>query len=381
MKYILKLFVALFMVAALFSACDKVDDLPVYSDGSAPVLSSSKSTVAVIPADSSNTAISFSWTNPQFAQDTAKYKYVLQVDSAGRNFSKAASKVVTGSLGTSLTGKELNNMLLAFGFEFNKAYDVDVRVIASYGNNNQQLTSNTIKLKATPYKVPPKVALPGTQHLYITGGATDFDWSNPSVMPAIRELTRLDETTWGGIFHLSGGSNYLLLQQGGNWDDKYSVDNATNPTAEAGSFNFKTPNDFPANVAGGAGWYKMIYDFQQGKYTATKVNNALSTDLYITGGATPGGWVNNPPAAQKFTQVTNGVFELTIALAPGGEYKFLNTSGQWQPQFGGSSATGGTFGSNYGGGNDPANIPTPAVAGNYKITVNFIAGTYSVVKV
>jgi hypothetical protein len=76
--------------------------------------------------------------------------------------------------------------------------------------------------------------------------------------------------------------------------------------------------------------------------------------------------------------LSSGVFEITIALQPGLLYKFLDTNGQWQPQFGGTSATGGTLGSNYGGGNDPDAIPTPAVAGNYKIVVNFITGTYTV---
>jgi starch-binding outer membrane protein SusE/F len=50
----------------------------------------------------------------------------------------------------------------------------------------------------------------------------------------------------------------------------------------------------------------------------------------------------------------------------------LSISGQWQPQFGGSSATGG--------GNDPDAIPTPAIAGNYKINVNFHKNKYTVTK-
>ena len=200
-------------------------------------------------------------------------------------------------------------------------------------------------------------------------------------MPAVRELTRLDETTWAGIFNMNGGE-YLLLQSAGNWDDKYSVTNSGSPapTAEGGTFGFKSPDNFKGNFSTGAGWYKLVYDFQQAKYSGVKVANPLSPDLYITGSATPSSWVNNPPATQKFTQITNGVFEITMAFVPGQEYKFLNTSGQWQPQFGGSSATGGTFGSNYGSGSDPANIPTPAVAGNYKINVNFITGVYTVTK-
>lgn len=381
MKYFLKLFVAITCFATIFTACDKVDDLPVYSNGTETVLTGSKATVAPTATDSLTQVVSFSWTNPDYSADSATFKYTLQIDTSSA-FTHPVNRIVSGALSTSLTGKELNNILLGYNFAFNVPRDVFVRLISSYANNNEQRFSNTLKINATAYKVPPKIALPATLRLFITGGGTEFGWSNPNPMPAVRELTRIDETTWGGIFNMNGGE-YLLLQSAGNWDDKFSVSNASvpAPTAETGTFGFKLPDNFHGNFVAGSGWYKMIYDFQAGKYTASKVANALSPDLYITGSATPGGWSNTPPAPQKFTPVTNGVFEITIALAPGQEYKFLTTSGQWQPQLGGTSATGGQMGSNYGGGNDPANIPTPAVAGNYKIVVNIITNTYTVTKV
>ncbi|MBC7383681.1 MAG: hypothetical protein H7296_11935 [Bacteroidia bacterium] len=59
--------------------------------------------------------------------------------------------------------------------------------------------------------------------------------------------------------------------------------------------------------------------------------------------------------------------------------KFLSSNGNWQPQFGGRSATGGTLGANYGGGGDPDAIPI-ATTGSYKINVNFITAKYTVTK-
>jgi len=70
----------------------------------------------------------------------------------------------------------------------------------------------------------------------------------------------------------------------------------------------------------------------------------------------------------------------SMAFTSGKYYKFLSTLNQWQPQYGGSSATGGDFSANMGGGNDPDAIPTPSVAGNYKVTLNFKTGKYTVVK-
>ena len=106
--------------------------------------------------------------------------------------------------------------------------------------------------------------------------------------------------------------------------------------------------------------------------------------LYITGSAMPSDWTNSPPAAQKFTKVSNTEYFIIVPLAPGKEYKFLSTLTQWQPQYGTTNGTGtelgGDIGYNLGSGSDPASIKTPADAGPYKITVNFKTGRYTVVK-
>ena len=109
-----------------------------------------------------------------------------------------------------------------------------------------------------------------------------------------------------------------------------------------------------------------------------------SGELYITGNAVASDWTNSPPATQKFTKISNTLYEIVIPLMTGSgqQYKFLSTPGAWQPQYGGSSATGGDLGYNMGlpGQSDPAAIPAPATAGNYKITVNFKTGKYTVVQ-
>lgn len=103
-------------------------------------------------------------------------------------------------------------------------------------------------------------------------------------------------------------------------------------------------------------------------------------ELYATGDGTPSGWTNNPPLAQKCTKLSLTEYTITMNLVPGFYYKFLSTLTQWQPQYGGKEANGGDFSANMGGGSDPDAIPTPAVAGSYKITLNFVSGKYTVVK-
>lgn len=386
MKHIFRLLTMFTLLAGFFISCDKVDDLPQYGLGKAPVLSASTASVAATAVDSNNTAITFSWTSPQYAQDASLYKYIIQLDSTNRGFSKAVSKTVTGTLNGAYIAKELNAILVdKFGFAYNTPYDIDVRVISSYGNNNERYTSNTLKIRVTPYVTPPKVTPPTTNRLFIVGNATPGSWTNPVPLPN-QELSRIDSVTYGCILNLNGSAEYLLLPVNTNtWNAKYAVQNNSIPGLSAGGdfgFHLDPDPNFNSNFPGpsASGWYKMVYDFQLGKFTVTPFANALAQDLYITGDATPSNWTNTPPAGQKFTRLNNCEYEITMAFVPGKFYKFLSVSGQWQPQFGGSSATGGNLGANYGGGSDPDGIPTPAIAGNYKIRVNFVSNKYTVTK-
>ena len=375
MRAIFNIFLLITGVTGLLNSCDKAEVLPFFENGTAPVLSASANAIAPLPADSNNVALTINWTHPKYATDSASIKYTIEIDSSGKNFSNPFTKIVTGNLSASYIAKELNNMLLARGYAFNVPVDMDVRVTSSYANNNERLSSNILKIKMTPYKIPPKVALPAAGKLFIVGGATPGGWTNPVPAPA-QELTRLNETTWGAILNLTGGQSYLLLPVNGDWGTKFGAigaNNSNNPTGDDFKLN---GGDLIAPVT--TGNYKILVDFQTGKFTVTSVANAMPSDLYITGDATAGGWVNNPPANQKFTRISNAVYEITVPFVSGKFYKFLSSSGNWQPQFGGSSSTGGTLGANYGGGNDPASIPTPAAAGNYKITVNFLTNTYTV---
>jgi starch-binding outer membrane protein SusE/F len=118
------------------------------------------------------------------------------------------------------------------------------------------------------------------------------------------------------------------------------------------------------------------------KFTATPYQDPskLPVDLYITGDATPSGWTNSPPPSQKFTYLGGKKYEIVMDFVPGKLYKFLTKLGAWQPQYGSSSPTGGALGLNDGTGSDPDAIPTPAVAGTYKISVNLGNQTFAVEK-
>ena len=384
----------IFLIAAgviFFAGCDKKDTLATHQEGTASVLSASSNIVWALPADSNSTILTLNWTDPQFATDAANYKYVIEIDSTGKNFAKAYTTTVIGKLTTSFTAKELNSFLLARGYAFNVPVDMDVRLKSSYGNNNDLKLSNVLKIKMTPYKPVPKVALPTSGRLFIVGNGTAggdaTGWNNPVPVPT-QEFSRLDETTWGGVFQLTGGKSYLLLPTNNNvWDIKFGGTGGNNSNNVDGD-NFKVGgSDLKTPAADGM--YKIIFDFQQGKFTVTPYTGTLASTLFIVGDATPDGWTNPAPAlpSQTFTRVNSSLFELTIPLNAGKSYLFLPVAGSWADKYGGMGGnnTNNVNGDDFKfGGSD---MKAPAVAGTYKISVNFAAsntagasGRFTVVK-
>lgn len=356
-----------------FTSCDKADTLPLYGTGVAPMLTASTTTVAPAPSDSDKVALTLSWTTPNYATDSSNYKYVIEFDTTGRNLSNARTVTVTGTRTRSFTAKELNTILLSYGYAFNIPVDMDVRVTSSYANNNEKITSNTVKIKMTPYKVPPKIALPTTGKLYLVGDASAGGWNNPVPVPS-QEFAKLDETTWAGIFNLTGGKEYLVLPLNGDWGHKFSVANKSLAGLSAGGdFGYDLSDNFPGPAT--SGLYKIVLDFQSGKFTVTPYTSVLPANLFIVGDATAGGWNNPVPVpSQQLTRVNSSVWEITLPLTGGKEYLLLPVNGDWSHKYAvpNKSVTdlwkGGEFGYDLGD-----NFPGPPASGTYKITVNFAA--------
>ena len=384
MKYLSKIILLFGITSTMMLACTKENALPIYTTGNATTLSSSKSVIAVAVADSNLAAVTFSWSNPNYTTDSATVKYVLEIDSTGRNFSKSVKMTVIGARMMSLTGKELNNILLGFGFNFNVAYDVDVKLTSSYGNNNDIKVSNTIKVKATPYLIPPKVAPPTSGKLFIVGSASTGGWNNPVPTPT-QEFARLDNTTFVGVFDLAANNEYLILPVNGDWSQKYATPNNTLPGISAGGdFQYYTSGGDNFKSQGTTGKFLITMDFQRGKFTCVPFTGPnLATNLFIVGDATPGGWNNPVPVpSQQFTRLNSCQFQINSLALPGtGSYLLLPVNGDWSNKYAVANnslaglAAGGTFGYNL---ND--NIPGPTVAGNYKIEVNFATAKFKTTK-
>lgn len=318
MKLSVKIIFGFLMLALAFTACHKVAELPSYKNGVSPVLSSNVTATTPATADSLKTAVTFSWTNPAYAADTSTIKYIVQIDSSGRNFAKAVSRTIIGKMNTSFLARELNDILLGFGFNFNTAYDMDVRVISSYNNNNEPYISNTVKMKMTAYKVPPKVVPPSSKTLFIVGNATAGGWNNPVPVPG-QQFTRVDSVTYQGTFNLVAGGEYLLLPVNGSWDHKFSVANKTVGGLNAGGdFGADLNDNIPGPSA--PGLYKIVVDFQRGKFTVTPVKTF--TQLYVPGNYQ--GW--DPPTAPTIASANaDGNYQGYINIPANTNYEFKFT--------------------------------------------------------
>jgi hypothetical protein len=112
------------------------------------------------------------------------------------------------------------------------------------------------------------------------------------------------------------------------------------------------------------------------------VEAPVANSLWITGTAVASGYINPLPTpydiTQKFAKITGSVYELTVNMPGGGKYKLIQTQGDWLTQYHKVSGTwdAGVFEKK----NADPEFDGPPSAGTYKITVDFMTGKYTAVK-
>lgn len=278
MKNIFKILLLLIGSAAIFISCTKKENKIFLEGGTPPVLTASAAgTIALSFATKDNQALKFSWTNPDYkfstglsSQDVA---YVLEIDTTGANFTNPnkLSLGISKELSRSFTQDELNqflfsNMKLVAGM----AHNIEVRIVSTLANDNARLVSNVLKFVATPYTIPPKVAIPTTGTLWITGSAVGSGWANPIPAPAesAQKFTQKSSTLYEIVVNMIPGGGYKILQENnGNWSTQYSF-KAGSGNALGGEFEKRDATQFDAPAT--AGLYKLTFDFQSGFFTAVK---------------------------------------------------------------------------------------------------------------
>jgi starch-binding outer membrane protein SusE/F len=372
----IKNFILLLTGSCLFlTACDKMDALPSYEKGAAITLTSSKTALIMAPADSVSSVIAFSWTSPKYATDTSTYKYILEIDSTGRNFSKKITRVLQGSLTLSYTGRDINNILADFGYAPNRLVSLDIRVTSSYANNNEQYKSNVIKVDITPYLIPVTLVPSSASPLVLqvsnaSNTAVSFNWNaSPYGSNTIRYVLQLD----------TAGANFATpeaKQIGTALTSGFTVNDLNSLAIAAGVIGGSTKN-VQFRIVSYLGNYATILGYSNTVTLSITTFTPIPAALYIVGGATAGGWGNPVPVpSQQFSRIDAVSYGIVVNLTAGESYLLLPVNGSWDHKYGGTSATGGTLLAD--GAVPGSNTPAPATTGTYQIVVNFQTGTYTV---
>jgi starch-binding outer membrane protein SusE/F len=281
MKKIIQQLLTLTVMVAVFSSCKKDENQVIYQGGTEPVFSANRTgTIPMSFPTRADEAVKLMWTNPNYTFNTGgssqDVTYTIEIDTAGANFSSPNIKreAVAKELSVTFTQEKMNDFLLnQLVLTPNRTYNVEMRVISTLFNNNARLVSNTLSFAITPYAIPPKVTPPGTPpdfldgKLFMVGNATPGGWNNPVPTPT-QEFTRISATMYELVLPITGGNFYLMLPVNGSWAAKYGGVGPNNGDNNPDGDDFKAGgSDLKAPVSSGN--YKLVVDFQRGKYTMT----------------------------------------------------------------------------------------------------------------
>uniref|UniRef100_UPI00404A2BC7 SusE domain-containing protein n=1 Tax=Flavobacterium sp. TaxID=239 RepID=UPI00404A2BC7 len=320
-------------------------------------------------ASSEELAMTVSWTDAALASDLGlDINYAIQAAVAGSEF---ASPVSLGNVSNNstleVTHSDLNAVALGLGFVAETAGNIDLRIVATNSNLNEDVltrTSSLVTISVTPYLV-------SFPNLYLVGDATTPGWNNNNNnTPVFRNQNLPNNYVYTGYFN-SGA--FKMLEVKGAWQPQWGTNDgstlAVNPGggSDPGTFNVST-----------AGYY--TYNFttvgESGSFTVTPFD-ATSAPTYTTMGiigAAIGGWGDGDEI--NFTQDPNNPhlwFALGVTFTNGQEFLIRANDG-WNEVWrynGSTELYGNAF---LAGGGD--NFPFNADTGNYDVWFNDLDGSY-----
>lgn len=384
----------LFFIIALagivvFNSCKKEGDEPVLVKSGNPVINSpeNNSTFVLLEAQKDEVFTEFNWDAAEYnisagrnwnlinEDNLGEVTYTIQLDTEADNFSSPIALTATAATSYSLTVGEMNGKLIAMGLATGEAHNMVLRIMADMAieSASDNVYSETVKFTVTPFAA--EVNYPP---IYLLGDATQPGWDNANALP----MYAFNTTQFAIVANLAGEGKFLkFIQTLGQWAPQWGTDGGT---SESGPLVFRETEAEPDPAAIPApaleGDYRIFADIANKTYTITKA----SETLYLLGDGTIPGWDN--AAALPMTKVSPGLFEITTTLSGGATFlKFIETLGQWAPQYGtdanGTSDLGNLILRPTESEPDPAAIPVPASAGTYKITVDLAKMKYTVVPV
>ncbi len=327
-----------------FSACQKDETQAVIDPTTivASKLTASTSTLVLSKANQTQTAISFTFANPEFGYNAALTN-VLQIAKKGTNFvtSKEVDLEVKAAA-QSYSVLDFNALLLKLGLLTDVSSDIEVRLKSTLSSKSTPLYSNVVTIKVTPYSL--------ISYLYAVGEFSGWNEKNPDSL-----ISATSNGVYTGVLdYRSSSSKAFLFLPAKSWSHKYA-------DAGSGKISYDSGSDIKAPTSE--------------QYRVTADLNALTIlfEKYwwgVAGDATPTGWSNNA-TQMKYNNGTQ-TWSLTVDLIGGNYFKFIQTS-DW-------SLT--NYGAKTAGKLDTENNNNILVStsGTYKITLDIVNKTYTLVK-
>ena len=235
--------------------------------------------------------IKFAWQGADYGVST-QITYVLQLDSAGRNFTDAVSLGTTSSTEFPTTLAVLNSKLVdELKVTPNIESTVELRVVATV-NNKFETVSDVITLKITTWKI---IVADKPAMLWLPGGYQGWD---PAHAPTI---TAINDHVFEGYTYIKEGTGFKFTSDP-DWNHINYGDSGTPGTLTtdglANGMSISTP-----------GYYKFIVDVEALTYEIIPINT-----WGMIGTATPGSWDSS--TAMDF-DVAKGTWSKTIDLVAG----------------------------------------------------------------
>ncbi|MFZ1529380.1 MAG: SusE domain-containing protein [Ferruginibacter sp.] len=284
MKKIIQSFAFIAAVALVLSSCKKDENQVIFQGGTAPVLSASNAGPFVLLKDrKEDPATTLAWTNPNYMFNTGvssqNVTYILQADSAGKNFSspKLQEQSIQNDLEFSMKVKDLNSFFSKMELRAGVQHTIEMRIKASLSSGAGVLYSNTLTIVGTPY-LDFAVEPPGTAannyndgNLWVIGDCFGTpNWTNPLPAPqdVNNKFTKIDLLHYELTINITSGGGYKMIQEQGVWGTQYHALDGSAGAAMEGSFEKRDAD--PQFPSPGAGRYKIEVNFQTGKYKLTR---------------------------------------------------------------------------------------------------------------
>ena len=361
--------VLLTVIAALVS-CSHELDAPTPAPLETGTLSASKSEVIIDIAKPADEAVKFSWTAEK--NTLIEYKLILTTGTKSDSVD-----VQTNTVSKGFTNAEFNNILLdKLGLEIGKVVTINVIVHAKVTINDKEASSNAVTITTIPSEKGPAYT-----KLWIVGDATPNGWNIDAPNVMVNDPTNIYQFKYNEVLN---AGEFKIPTATGDWSGDFYMPLANHPNLSITSVQLVSGGD-PDNKwkIDNAGAYKILLNISSNPFIEIKPFTPYA-GIYIVGDATSAGWDANNPIVMTVDPGDPNKFTWTGSLAAG-QFRFLVSIGDLS-------------GSSFVAPSADASITATQVAfaldgtpsnnfkvkageeGNYKITINQLNETISIVK-